>query len=210
MGVTVSSSHVVSAAPSSSGEGLLTLFPCSSVRSLSQETVLHKLLQHESFPQAAALHELPQRGSFPWGAVLQEQAASAWVPHGVTYSTSKSAPAWVSLSSRVHRLWQEPAPVRAPHGVAASFRHTSGPAWGLFLRLQVEICSTVDFHGLQGASLPQHGLHSGMQGKKICFSIWSTSSPSFFTDLGVCRVVSFTSSHSSLLTATSPQFFSPS
>jgi len=28
--------------------------------------------------------------------------------------------------------------------------------------------------------------------------------PSFFTDLGVCKVVSFTSSHSSLLTASSP------
>jgi len=64
MGAAVSSSHVVCAAPSSSGEGLLTLCPCSSVRSLSQETVLHKLLQRESFPWAASLHELPQRGSF--------------------------------------------------------------------------------------------------------------------------------------------------
>jgi len=33
--------------------------------------------------------------------------------------------------------------------------------------------------------------------------------PSFFTDLGVCRVVSFTSSHFSLYTAVSPQFFLP-
>jgi len=82
MGVTVSSSHVVSAAPSSSGEGLLALCPCSSVRSFSQETVLHKLLHRESFPQAAALHELPHHGSFPWGAVLQEQASPEWVPRG--------------------------------------------------------------------------------------------------------------------------------
>jgi len=67
MGAVVSSSPVVSAAPSSSGRGLLTLFPCSSVRSLSWETVLHKLLQGESFPQAAALHELPQYGSLPTG-----------------------------------------------------------------------------------------------------------------------------------------------
>jgi len=43
MGVTVSSSHVVSAAPSSSGRGLLTLCPCSRVVSLSLATVLHKL-----------------------------------------------------------------------------------------------------------------------------------------------------------------------
>jgi len=103
MGVTVSSSHIVSAAPSSSGEGLLTLFPCSSVRSLSQETVLHKLLQHESFPRAAALHRLPQRGSFPWGAVLQEQAAPVWVPMG-----SQALPANLLrlglLSPRVRRF----------------------------------------------------------------------------------------------------------
>jgi len=86
MGVEVSSSHVISAAPSSSGGGLFTLCPCPSVRSLSRETVLHKLLQCESFPWAAALHELPQCGSFPRGAVLQEQAAPAWVPHRVKAS----------------------------------------------------------------------------------------------------------------------------
>jgi len=68
MGVMDSSSLFVSAAPSSSGGGLLTLFPCSTVRSVSQETVLHKLLQCESFSQ---------------GAVLQEQAAPVWVSHEV-------------------------------------------------------------------------------------------------------------------------------
>ena len=35
-----------------------SLFPCSSVGSLPQETVLHKLLQCESFPWAAVLQEL--------------------------------------------------------------------------------------------------------------------------------------------------------
>jgi len=94
----VSSSHVVSAAPSSSGGVLLTLFHGSNVRSLSWETVLHKLLQHESFPRAAGLHKQHQCGSLPQGAVLQEQTASAWVFHGVTSPTSKPAPAWASLS----------------------------------------------------------------------------------------------------------------
>ena len=131
MGVTVSSSHVVSAALSSSGGGLLTLCPCSSVRSLSCETVLHKLLQHDSFPRAAALPKLPQHGSFPQGAVLQEQAAPAWAFMGVTSPASKPAPAQASLSSRVHRSCQEPAPARAPHGVTTSFGHTSAPMWGL-------------------------------------------------------------------------------
>jgi len=131
MGVTVSSSHVVSAAPSSSGGGLLTLCPSSSVRALLRETVLHRLLQHESFP---------------WGAVLQEQAAPAWVPTG-----SQALPANLLrhglLSSRCHRSWQQPAPARVPHGVTASFRHPPAPAWGPFHRLQVEICSPVGLHG---------------------------------------------------------------
>jgi len=99
IGVAVSSLHAVSAAPCPSRGGFLTLFPCSSVRSLSWETVLHKLLQCESCPQAAALHELPQRGSFPRGAVLQAQAAAAWVPHRVTSPASKPAPAWAPLST---------------------------------------------------------------------------------------------------------------
>jgi len=97
MGAAVSSSHVVSAAPSFSGGGLLTLFPCSSVRSLSWERVLQKFLQHEYLPWAAALHELPQRGSLPWGAALQGHAAPACVPHRVGSPARKSAPVWAPL-----------------------------------------------------------------------------------------------------------------
>jgi len=88
--------------------------------------------------------------------------------------------------------------LRAPPGVTASFRHPLALEWGPFHRLQVDICSTVDLHGLQGDSLPHHGLHHEMQGKTLCSGVLSTSSPSFFTDSGVCRVVSLTSSHSSL------------
>ena len=69
------------------------------MRSLSQETVLRKLLQHESIPRAAAPHELPQHGSLPQGAVLQEQAAPVWVPHWVTSPVSKPAPMWAPLST---------------------------------------------------------------------------------------------------------------
>jgi len=99
MGVMVSSSHVVSATPfSSSGGGHLSLIPCSNVRSLSRETVLHKILQRESFPRVAAFHGLTQSGSFPRGAVLQGQVAPAWVPHGLTSPTSKPPPAWAGLS----------------------------------------------------------------------------------------------------------------
>jgi len=163
MVVAVRSSHVVSAAPSSSGEGLLTLYPCPSMRSLSQETVLHNLLQCESFPRAAALHQLPQRGSLPRAAVLQEQAAPAWVPMG-----SQALPANLLrhglLSPQVHRSWQEPAPAWAAHRVTASFRHPPALAWGPFHGLQVGICSTMDLHVLQGDNLPHHGLHHELQG----------------------------------------------
>ena len=132
MGVWVSSSHVVSAAPSSSGEEGLTRFPCSSVGSLPRETVLHELLQRESFPWATVLHELLQHGSHPRGAVLQEQTAPAWVPRGVTSPASKPASAWAPLSTgpRVRRSCQEPAPARASHRVTASFGHPPAPAWG--------------------------------------------------------------------------------
>jgi len=160
MGVMVSSSHVVFATPSYSGGGLLTLFRYSSMRSLSWETVLHKLLQRESFPWAVALLELPQRGSFPRGAVLQEQAAPQ---HGSPMG-SQALPANLLrcglLSAQVHRSWQECALAQAPDGVTASFLHPPAPAWGPFHRLQVDICSTVDLHGLQGDNMSHHGLSS--------------------------------------------------
>jgi len=110
-----------------------TLCPCSSLRSLSRETVLHKLLQRESFPQAAALHRLPQRGSFPQGAVPQEQAAPAWVPHRVKSPASKPAPAWAPLSV-------------GPQVLAAACSSTGSP-WGHSF-LQASTCSGI-------GSLPQ-------------------------------------------------------
>ena len=48
----------------------------------------------------------------------------------------------------------------APHSITASFRHPHAPAWGSLQRLQMDICSTVDLHGVQGDSLPHHGLSS--------------------------------------------------
>jgi len=189
MGVAVSSSHVVSAAPSSSGEGLLTLLPCSSVGSLPRETVLHELLHHEAFSWAAILHELLQHGCFPQSADLREQTAPARIPHGVTSPDRKPAPAW------------------ALRGVTASFGCIPLLWHGVLPGLQVEICCTMDLHGLQGHSLPRHGLHHRLHGN-LCSGTWSTSSPSlFFTDLGVCSVVSLTYSHSSLRLQ---GFFSPS
>jgi len=63
--------------------------------------------------------------------------------------------------------------------------------------LQVEICTTVGLHGLQGHSLPHRGLLHGLQGN-LFSGLWSTSSPSFYSELGVCRVVALMYLYSSL------------
>jgi len=94
-----------------------------------------------------------------------------WVPHGVTSPASILLQRGL-LSPRGHRSCQG----RAPHGVTASLGHPPAPAWGPFHRLQVEICSTMDLHGLQGHSLPDNALLHGLQGN-LCSSTWSTSSP---------------------------------
>jgi len=66
----------------------------------------------------------------------------------------------------------------------------------------------MDHHGLQGDSLPHHGLHHELQGN-LCSNPWSTSSSSSFTDFGVCGVFSFTYSYSSPLTAVGQKIFFP-
>jgi len=207
MGVTVSPSHVVSAALSSSKGGLLTLCPCSTVRSLLREAVLHKLLQCESFPLAPALREVPQHRSFPTGCSPSGTGCSSVGPqqdHKPCQQTCSGVGSSLHGSTGPGRsLLQR----RGPHGVTASFRHPPALACGPFHGLQVDICSTVDLHGLQGDNLPHHGLHHKLQGKTLCSDILGTSSPFFFNDLGVCRVVSFTSSHSFLSAAISLQFF---
>ena len=128
MGVTVSSSQVVSAAPSSSADGLLALF-CSSVGSLpwrqssrncSNMSPSHGLQLFMNCPSVGPSHGLQsfrnrllQRGS-PMGSqalpanLLQRGLLSPWV----------------------RRSWQEPAPAQAPHGVTASFRHPPTLMWG--------------------------------------------------------------------------------
>jgi len=60
----------------------------------------------------------------------------------------------------------------------------------------VAICSSVVFQRLQRDNLHRHGLHDVLQWN-LCSSMWTTSSPSFFTDLGVCRAAShaFFASH---------------
>ncbi|KAM9590816.1 uncharacterized protein ACIBXB_005871 [Morphnus guianensis] len=99
--------------------------------------------------------------------------------------------------------------------MGSSFHESTGPARSLLqhrLPMGSQPPSSTHLlqhgvlHGLQGDSLPHHGLHHGLQGN-LCSGAWSTSSPSFFTDLGGCRIVSLTYSHSSLPVAVAQQFF---
>jgi len=114
--------------------------PCSSVGSLSWERVLHKLLQHESFPHGAVL----QRGSSVGSQVLPSNLLQC----GLLSFHGSTGPASSLLQ---HRL---PMGSQPPSGIPMLWH-------GVFHRLQVEICSTVDLHGLQGHSLPhQCLLHS--------------------------------------------------
>lgn len=119
-----------------------TLFSCSRVGSIPWETVLHKLLQHEFFPQAAVLHKLLQHRSFPWDAVLQEQIVLVWVHHRVTSPASTPSPVWVTLSMQLHRSCQKPAPAWASHRATAFFGHQLQQ--GALHRLQIHICSVIN------------------------------------------------------------------
>ena len=112
------------------------------------------------------------------------------------YSSSRTAPAWVP------RGVTSPARSLLQHGLSTGSQPPLGHIpllqHGVFHGLQVDVCSTINLHGVQGDSLPHHGLPHGLQGN-LCSGAWSTSSPSFFTDLGVCRVVSLTYSLSHIL-----------
>ena len=66
------------------------------------------------------------------------------------------------------------------HGLLAGSQPPSGThllQYGVLNRLQVDVCSTMDLHELQGDSLPHHGLQHKLQGKYLCSGTWSTSSP---------------------------------
>jgi len=148
--------------------------------------------------------------SFPQGAALQEQAAPMWVPHGVTSPARIPALAWAPLSRGLQILPGACSSTDSPRGhsffQASTCSSVGSLPWAAGGWISAPTWTSM---GCRGHNLPHHGLHHELQGKTLCCSILSTSSPSFFTDLGVCRVVSLTSSHSSLSTAVFPQFFSP-
>jgi len=211
MGIAVSSSHIVSTTPSSSGGGLLTLFSFSNMRSLSWETVVQKLFS------VGPSH----------GLQLSTNSPSVVPSHGMqsfrnrllqcgSLTGSQVLPANLLrrglLCPQVHRSWQEPASAWAPHRVKVSFGHPSALAWGPFHGLQVDIYSTRDLRGLQGDNLPHHGLSS--QAARENFLLWHLKhilpSPSSLTLVSAELFLSHPLSPLSRLPFFSLQFFSPS
>jgi len=102
------------------------------------------------------------------------------------------------LCPRVRRSWQEPAPAWGSpqdHSFpSASTCSSMGSSPGCRGRCAPPWTSM----GCRSTACTHHGLLHGLQGN-LCSCAWSTSSPSFFTDLGLRRVVSRTYSQSFLL-----------
>jgi len=178
MGVVVSSSHIVSAAPSSSRGGLLTLFPCSSTGSPQG----HSLLR--SFTCSSI-------GSLPWGTVLQEQAAPAWVPRRVTSPARKPASAWAPLSTGLQVLAGACSSMGSPQGhslLRASPCSVMGSSKGCRWR-STPLWTSM---GCRGTACLSMVVFTGCRGKISTPASGAPPPPSFFTDLSVCRVVSLT------------------
>jgi len=94
-------------------------------------------------------------------------------------------PTGSQLPSGIHLLW---------HGVPSTgYRLISAPLWTSM--------------GCSGTTCLTKVFHSDLQGRLSALASGAPPPPSFFTDLGVCRVISFTSSHLSLFTAISLQSF---
>ena len=146
MGVAVSSSHIVSAAPSSSGARLLTL-------------------------------PLLQRG-VPSTGCSSSRTAPVWVPCGVTSPGQKtcSSTGFPQGHSLLHM--QPPALVWGRPRAAGGYLLHRGPPWAA---------------GGQPAS-PWSSPWAAGESLLRCLEHLLPS----FTDLGVCRAVSLTCSHSSL------------
>jgi len=168
-----------------------------------QETVLHKLLQCESFPQAAALHELLRHGSFPQGAALQKQSAAVWA-HKSCQQTCSSVDSSLPMGPQVlpgaccstaspwgHSLLQAStySGVRSIPWAAGGYLLHCGPPWAA------------------GEQPTSPWSSSRAAGESLLQYLQYLSSPSFFTDLGACRVVALI--FSLLSPAAVAQVFSP-
>jgi len=106
------------------------------------------------------------------------------------------------LSPWLHRSCQEPAPAWALHGVTASFGHPRTAEW-----ISAAPWISMDCRGTTYFTMI---IFTGCSGVSALTPGAPPPPQSFFTNLGVCRGVSLTDSHSSLLDAvTVESFFLP-
>ena len=105
---------------------------------------------------------------FPWCSCVGSS------PRGHRFSQKTCS----SLGScpRDHRSCQEPTPMRNLTWSQLPSGHIHLLWRGVSTGCRVDICSTMDLHGLHGDNLCHHGLHHGLQGN-LCSGTWSTSSP---------------------------------
>lgn len=99
--------------------------------------------------------------SLPQDAVLLEEAAPVWVPCIVTRPASKHAPLWAPPSTGSQILLGVSYFL---HGLPMESQQSLGNPliqWRVLPGLQMNLCSTINLCGLQGDSLPHHGLHQG-------------------------------------------------
>jgi len=101
-----------------------------------------------------------------------------------------------SLHGVVHKSFQKPSPAQVRHRVTASFRHPPAPAWG---PPHAAGGDSLHYRPPRAAGAEPASPWSGSMGcRGILFSdTWSTASPCFCTDPGVCRAVALTCSQSS-------------
>jgi len=199
MEVMVSSSHIVSATPSSShscpappwGPSHGRQFPTN----FSNVSPSHGLQLFMNYPSVGPSHEVQS---------FRNKLLQCGSPKGSQALPANLLQHWL-LSPLVYRSCQEPAPARPPHRVTASFGHPPALAWGPPLAADGYLlhCGPPWAAGAQPA-LP--GSAPWAAGESLLQQLEHLL-PFFCTDLGVCRVISFTYSRSSLWLLFCSSFF---
>jgi len=180
MGVMVSSSHIVSAAPSSSGGGLLTL-PL-----LQREGSSHGRQFSINFSNVIPSHRLQ----------LFTICSSMGPSHGVTSPASKPALAW-ALSTGPQVLTGASSSMGFLQGHSLLRVHPPAPVWSSPWAAGGDLL----YRGPPWAAGGQPGPPwSSSQAAGENSLLWHLEHllHLLFTNLGVCRVVSLSHSHSSL------------
>lgn len=99
---------------------------------------------------------------------------------------------------RYRQQWSRLLSPWASHRIMASSKASICSGMGLLQGLQVNLCIPHEPLWAAGAQLLQHGLYHGLQSDPSS-GTWSTSYPSFSTDLGVWRDDLLTCSYSAIL-----------